>query len=215
VPDFSFLDDEEHQGPSIVIRSSGKTARTALPWYAGLAGCLRIIALSTAMFFGAAIWLGSGAWVPEPVQVPARPKSAAPTVKAPPEPKAVAPIEEPRGLTDEELDAYADALKLKVCVLIDEMLEIRSTPEFIQRGVGVGGPHNAWYKRLEALAREKKPQGARKQIPLAVKSAAGDLQQVVLAYVFSKGQETKFTKTQLPEIMRVVGYEDYRNSRGR
>ena len=215
MPDFSFLYDEEHQGPSIVIRSSGKTARTALPWYAGLAGCLRIIALSMAMFFGAAIWLGSGAWVPEPVQVPARPKSAAPTVQAPAEPKAVAPIEEPRGLTDEELDAYADTLKLKVCVLIDEMLEIRSTSEFIERGVGVGGPHNAWYKRLESLAREKKPQGARKQIPLAVKSAAGDLQQVVLAYVFSKGQETKFTKTQLPEIMRGVGYEDYRNSRAR
>jgi hypothetical protein len=215
VPDFSFLKDDGDQGPPIVIRTSGKTATTASPWYAGLGGCLRIIALSAAMFVGASIWLGSGAWVPEPVRVPARPKATAPPVQVPPEPKAVAPIEEPRGLTDEELDAYADALKLKVCVLIDEMLEIRSTPEFVERGIGQGSPHNAWYKRLESLAKKKKPQGGSKQIPLAVRSAAGDLQTVVLAYVSSKGQETKFTKTQLPEIMRAVGYEDYRKSSGR
>lgn len=63
MPDFSFL-NEPTSDPPIVIHAGRAPRRKPAPWYSGPLGCLKMIALAAMVFMAAALYLGSGAWVP-------------------------------------------------------------------------------------------------------------------------------------------------------
>lgn len=73
--------------------------------------------------------------------------------------------------------------------LYTELLNFKDEPDFKTYGFGAGGPYNNWLKKVESL--KNNPDS---KLLLSKGVVAGELEQLGLAYVTSKGQETETTE---------------------
>lgn len=73
--------------------------------------------------------------------------------------------------------------------LYQELLDFKDKGDFKQYGFGEGGPYNKWLKKVEEL--KNSPDS---KLLLQKGVLIGELEQLGLAYVSSKGQETEVTK---------------------
>ncbi len=80
---------------------------------------------------------------------------------------------------------------------LKELDGFKTDPKFIKLGFGTGGPYNKWL-----VAVDERQKAATK--PSAEGIALGDLSGLGLAYVSSKGQETKFTRFAREEIEKAI-----------
>lgn len=78
--------------------------------------------------------------------------------------------------------------------------------DFHKIGFGVGGKYNAWLKKIE----ENRKLALR--LPnrfFTIKVAAGEIMQCGFEFMKSEGFETEYTRKNLPEIEKAIGYQDY------
>ena len=73
--------------------------------------------------------------------------------------------------------------------LYQELLDFKDADDFKQYGFGEGGPYNRWLKKVEEL--KNNPDS---KLLLQKDVLIGELEQLGLAYVSSKGKETEVTK---------------------
>lgn len=73
--------------------------------------------------------------------------------------------------------------------LYNELLSFKNKADFREFGFGTGGPYNKWLKNVENL--KNNPDS---KLLLKKGLLFGDLEQLGIAYVNSKGKETDFTK---------------------
>lgn len=73
--------------------------------------------------------------------------------------------------------------------LYQELLDFKDKADFKQYGFGEGGPYNKWLKKVEEL--KNSPDS---KLLLQKGVLIGELEQLGLAYVSSKGKETEVTK---------------------
>jgi len=98
------------------------------------------------------------------------------------------------------------ALKLELCVLLEELLAFKDEESFDYYGFGGGGPHNSWQKKVEAL-RNKQAKGVG-PIPLELRAAPGDLYLLGLQYLDS-GKDVELREQKKTELQAIIGYNEY------
>ncbi len=97
-------------------------------------------------------------------------------------------------------DFDVETTREEAAALYDELIEFKSAPAFHQLGFGSGGPYSQWLESQQALSK-RIPKGA--PIGSEISSlgiAVGYLQTCAFEYMKSRGQETDFTKTVMPEV---------------
>lgn len=97
--------------------------------------------------------------------------------------------------------------KKKCCDLLFELLQFKGKSDFAVYGFGTGGPYNAWLRKAEEL--RNSTNFRRDDIPFEVAAAPGVILQLGMEYVTTKGKESEYTRTQLPELKKTIDFEKY------
>jgi hypothetical protein len=117
----------------------------------------------------------------------------------------------PHGTDDANTIAATNTLKHHVCILLEELLGFKDSPDFRLYGFGVGGKYNRWLRDVKDLY-QAQPKGVH-PIPILVRASPGDLMTLGMEYVSSDGEETEYTREMLPELKVLIGYENYLSSK--
>ncbi len=94
----------------------------------------------------------------------------------------------------QEKKVTIDSLKLEEVfkrfqTLYSELHGFKNNPDFVKYGFSVGGPYHSWLKRTEALRDDNNS-----KLLIHKGVLAGELLQLGMSYVFSKGKETETTE---------------------
>jgi hypothetical protein len=84
----------------------------------------------------------------------------------------------------------ADELLLQIHPLYEELMAFKNKQDFKKLGFGKGSPYYNWFKEIEALESDDKVKYLLKQYGIVV----GDLKQLGMEYMDSKGKETEYSK---------------------
>lgn len=120
------------------------------------------------------------------------------------EAQAVVTVEEssssPTFARQHSADFDVEAAREEAAALYDELMEFRSAPAFHRSGFGSGGPYNQWLESQQALSK-RIPKGAPVGSEISnLRIVVGYLQTCAVEYAKSRGQETDFTKTVMPDV---------------
>ena len=114
------------------------------------------------------------------------------------EPTSVQRAPEPE--IDEQL---TESIKYETCVF----LEFRNTIQFALTELGHGNPYDNWLADVQVLE-DRALNERQASVPLHVRNAPRDL--IIVAFDRStRGKDTDFFRSKIPELKKAIGYAEY------
>lgn len=101
-------------------------------------------------------------------------------------------------------------LKYTMCRLLDELIDFRTTPEFIYYGFGIGGPYNSWLKRVQRLWKEVGREPYLSYIPEELQIAPARIMQIGTGLVKTRGLMSRDLQQDLNELKILLDYDKYK-----
>lgn len=117
------------------------------------------------------------------------------------EPHSVVKInDKPKPKTEVEIEAEIAELKQDFSKLFDELMGFKDNKKFHEFGFGQGGAYSSWLEQVRSM--DKKYKG---MLQIQTGLLFGELAQVGLDYMRSKGTETEYTSFTVPNMQKALG----------
>lgn len=112
----------------------------------------------------------------------------------------------------EQYTKQVNGLKTSMCILIDELLQIKDTSDFIVYGLGAGGKGGAWKKKVEDLRYQMDRNQFPFYVPSDLRDVPGRLMQLGFDMVKTRGYIASDIQADLDELKKLLDYDKYKGS---
>lgn len=110
----------------------------------------------------------------------------------------------------EQYAKQVNGLKMSMCILIDELLQIKDTSDFIVYGLGAGGKGGAWKKKVEDLRYQMDRNQFSFYVPSDLRDVPGRLMQLGFDMVKTRGYIASDIQADLDKLKKLLDYDKYK-----
>lgn len=107
----------------------------------------------------------------------------------------------------EEYAKQVAGLKMSMCALIDELLQLKDTPDFIVYGFGSGGKGSAWMKKVEDLRYQMDRNKFSFYVPGDLRIVPDRIMQLGFDLVETRGYISSGIQADLDELKKLLDYD--------
>ena len=110
----------------------------------------------------------------------------------------------------EQYAKQVTGLKMSMCTLIDELLQLKDTPDFIVYGFGAGGKGSAWMNKVEYLRHQMDRNQFSFFIPGDLRIVPDRIMQLGFDLVKTRGYIASDIQADLDKLKKLLDYDKYK-----
>ena len=110
----------------------------------------------------------------------------------------------------EQYAKQVNGLKTSMCILIDELLQLKDTSDFIVYGLGAGGKGGAWKKKVEDLRYRMDRNQFSFYVPSDLRDVPDRLMQLGFDLVKTRGYIASDIQADLDKLKKLLDYDKYK-----
>lgn len=112
----------------------------------------------------------------------------------------------------EQYAKQVTGLKMSMCTLIDELLRLKDTPDFIIYGLGAGGKGGEWMKKVEYLRHQMDRNKFSFYVPGELRIVPDRIMQLGFDLVETRGCISSGIQADLDELKKILDYDKYKGA---